>query len=168
MDNGDAAIFINIYWISVEQYRGEVLQVNYRAKWIAHVVWERTARISAILIRSTAIFYAFHKNDTTHKKSSIKIEILASESHNLLARSNMETQVLIPQEFSLVLTAPGGKKSREQVATVFTTARIPQGTVLYPFQGTVRTDKLEIYSYLDEHDVSEIWNLIWLVCGMNL
>lgn len=68
----------------------------------------------------------------------------------------METQVLIPQEFSLVLTAPGAKKSREQVATVFSTARIPQGTVLYPFQGTVRTDKLEIYSYLDEHDVSSL------------
>lgn len=66
----------------------------------------------------------------------------------------METQVLIPQEFSLVLTAPGGKKSREQVATVFATARIPQGTVLYPFQGTVRTDKLEIYAYLEENDVS--------------
>jgi hypothetical protein len=66
----------------------------------------------------------------------------------------METQVLIPQEFSLVLTAPGGRKSREQVASVFSTARIPQGTVLYPFQGTVRTDKLEIFSYLDEHDVS--------------
>lgn len=66
----------------------------------------------------------------------------------------METQVLIPPEFSLVLTAPGGKKSREQVATVFTTARIPQGTVLYPFQGTVRTDKLDVYAYLDEHDVS--------------
>ena len=68
----------------------------------------------------------------------------------------METQVLIPQEFSLVLTAPGGKKSREQVATVFSTARILQGTVFYPFQGTVRTDKLEIYSYLDEHDVSNL------------
>jgi hypothetical protein len=66
----------------------------------------------------------------------------------------METQVLIPQEFSLALTAPGGRKSREQVASVFATARIPQGTVLYPFQGTVRTDKLEIFSYLDEHDVS--------------
>lgn len=66
----------------------------------------------------------------------------------------METQVLIPQEFSLVLTAPGGKKSREQVASVFSSARIQQGTVIYPFQGTVRTDKLEIFSYLDEHDVS--------------
>lgn len=70
----------------------------------------------------------------------------------------METQVLIPPEFSLVLTSPGGKKSREQVATIFSTARIPQGTVLYPFQGTVRTDKLEIYEYLDEHDVSKFCN----------
>lgn len=66
----------------------------------------------------------------------------------------METQVLIPQEFSLVLTAPGGKKSKEQVASVFSTVRIPQSTVFYPFQGTVRIDKLEIHSYLDEHDVS--------------
>lgn len=68
----------------------------------------------------------------------------------------METQVLIPQEFSLVLTAPGGKKSHEQVASVFSSARIQQGTVLHPFQGTVRTDKLEIYSYLDENDVSKM------------
>jgi hypothetical protein len=66
----------------------------------------------------------------------------------------METQVLIPQEFSLVLTAPGGKKSREQVATVFSTVRIAQNTLFYPFQGTVRIDKLEIHSYLEEHDVS--------------
>lgn len=70
----------------------------------------------------------------------------------------METQVLIPQELSLVLTASGAKKSREQVATVFATARIPQGMAFYPFQGTVRTDKLEIHSYLDENDVS------WATC----
>ena len=74
----------------------------------------------------------------------------------------METQVLIPQEFSLSLTAPGGKKSREQIASVFSTVRIPQGTVFYPFQGTVRIDKLEIHSYLDEHDVSNC-NLILLL-----
>lgn len=66
----------------------------------------------------------------------------------------METQVLIPQEFSLVLTAPGAKNSREQVASVFSSVRIPQGALLYAFQGTVRTDKLEIYSYIDENDVS--------------
>lgn len=78
----------------------------------------------------------------------------------------METQVLIPQEFSLVLTAPGGKKSREQVASVFSSARIPQGTVLYPFQGTVRTDKLEIFSYLDEHDVSKKIIFILRTCPL--
>jgi len=78
----------------------------------------------------------------------------------------METQVLIPQDFSLVLTAPGGRASREQVASVFTTARIPQATVFHPFQGTVRTDKLEIYSYLDEHDVStNILNVLSLPFG---
>lgn len=66
----------------------------------------------------------------------------------------METQVLIPQELSLVLTAPGGRKSGEQVASVFALVEIPKGTVLHPFQGTVRIDKLEIYSCLDENDVS--------------
>ncbi|KAL7031401.1 hypothetical protein ACKWTF_006998 [Chironomus riparius] len=71
----------------------------------------------------------------------------------------METQVLIPQEFSLVLTAPGGKKSREQVASVFSTVRVQQNTVFYPFQGTVRTDKLEIHSYLDEHDIRHRFGL---------
>ena len=76
----------------------------------------------------------------------------------------METQVLIPQEFSLVLTAPGGKKSKEQVASVFSTVRIPQSTVFYPFQGTVRIDKLEIHSYLDEHDVS---NSHWICSDMS-
>lgn len=70
----------------------------------------------------------------------------------------METQVLIPQEFSLVLTAPGGKKSREQVASVFSSARIQQNVTFFPFQGTVRIDKLEIHSYLDEHDVSIKFN----------
>lgn len=75
----------------------------------------------------------------------------------------METQVLIPQEFSLVLTAPGGKKSREQVASVFSSVRIPQNTIFYPFQGTVRIDKLEIHSYLDEHDVSNFIYL-YLLC----
>jgi hypothetical protein len=76
----------------------------------------------------------------------------------------METQVLIPQEFSLVLTAPGGKKSREQVASVFSSVRIPQNTVFYPFQGTVRIDKLEIHSYLDEHDVSNSIYFHFIYC----
>lgn len=66
----------------------------------------------------------------------------------------METCVLIPQDFSLVLTAPGAKKSREQVASVWSTSRIQQGTLCYPFQGTVRIDKLNIHSYVEEDDVS--------------
>lgn len=65
----------------------------------------------------------------------------------------METQVLIPQEFSLLLS-PGGKKSREQVASVVASVEIPKGRVVHPFQGTIRTDKLEIYSEIDENDVS--------------
>jgi hypothetical protein len=66
----------------------------------------------------------------------------------------METCVLIPQDFALTLTAAGAKSSREQTATVWTTTRIPQGTLCYPFQGTVRIDKLDLYSYVDEDDVS--------------
>jgi hypothetical protein len=80
----------------------------------------------------------------------------------------METCVLIPQEFSLVLTAGpaptvpatppavdrNANKLPEMRVNVWTNARIPQGTLIYPFQGTIRLDKLEVYSYLDENDVS--------------
>ncbi|KAJ1526698.1 hypothetical protein ONE63_008278 [Megalurothrips usitatus] len=84
----------------------------------------------------------------------------------------METCVLIPQEFSLVLSSPGSPHSdrmdaldgvylknhnnndvhRESVS-VWTNARIPQGTVVYPFQGTVRLDTLDVYSQLHDADV---------------
>lgn len=67
----------------------------------------------------------------------------------------METCVLIPQEFALALTASGAKHSREQIVSVWSTNRIPQGSVYYPFQGTVRIDKLEVYSNADEEDVSK-------------
>ncbi|KAK7790400.1 hypothetical protein R5R35_010751 [Gryllus longicercus] len=76
----------------------------------------------------------------------------------------METCVLIPQEFSLVLTASpaaataavdrNANRLPEMRVNVWTNARIPQGTVIYPFQGTIRLDKLEVYSYLDDNDVS--------------
>ncbi|XP_021939987.1 zinc finger protein 771-like isoform X2 [Zootermopsis nevadensis] len=36
---------------------------------------------------------------------------------------------------------------------VWTNARIPQGTLIYPFQGTIRLDKLEVYSCLDDNDI---------------
>lgn len=66
----------------------------------------------------------------------------------------METCVLIPQEFSLVVTAAGARNSGEQVVSVWSTTRIKQGTLYHPFQGTVRIDKLNIYSYINDDDVS--------------
>lgn len=66
----------------------------------------------------------------------------------------METQVLIPQEFSLVVTASGARNSSEPLVSVWTSDRIKQGALYYPFQGTVRIDNLDIYSYIDEEDVS--------------
>jgi len=45
-------------------------------------------------------------------------------------------------------------KLPEMRVNVWTNARIPQGTLIYPFQGTIRLDKLEVYSYLDDNDVS--------------
>ncbi|KAL9708290.1 hypothetical protein quinque_011808 [Culex quinquefasciatus] len=64
----------------------------------------------------------------------------------------METCVLIPQEFALAVTGVGARNSREQTATVWSNTAIPQGTVCYPFQGTVRIDNLDLYSYVDEDD----------------
>ncbi|XP_049763472.1 zinc finger and SCAN domain-containing protein 22-like [Schistocerca gregaria] len=70
----------------------------------------------------------------------------------------METCVLIPQEFSLVLTATSpvdrnANRLPEMRVNVWTNARIPQGTLIYPFQGTIRLDKLEVYGYLDDNDI---------------
>ncbi|KAL0266646.1 UNVERIFIED_CONTAM: hypothetical protein PYX00_009133 [Menopon gallinae] len=69
----------------------------------------------------------------------------------------METCVLIPQELSLAITPSDrdrGKHGKEVNVTVFSNSRVPQGTFLYPFQGTIRLDKIELTSYLDENDVS--------------
>lgn len=74
----------------------------------------------------------------------------------------METCVLIPQEFSLVVTAAGARHSAEQTVSVWTTDRIKQGAFYYPFQGTVRIDKLNIYSYIEEEDVSTIINVQYI------
>jgi hypothetical protein len=89
----------------------------------------------------------------------------------------METCVLIPQEFSLVLTAGpaptvpaappavdrNANKLPEMRVNVWTNARIPQGTLIYPFQGTIRLDKLEVYSYLDDNDVSSLMSVSVLI-----
>lgn len=66
----------------------------------------------------------------------------------------METCVLIPQEFSLAATAAGARSSGEQMVSVWSSSRIKQGELYYPFQGTVRIDKLNIHSYIDNDDVS--------------
>jgi hypothetical protein len=74
----------------------------------------------------------------------------------------METCVLIPQEFSLVMSSGNDdlfkrskfSPSKEVAVNVWTNAAIPQGTLIYPFQGTIRLDKLEVYNYLEENDVS--------------
>lgn len=71
----------------------------------------------------------------------------------------METCVLIPQELSLVITSQQDGKHRKFSdnvnVNVWTNATITQGTLIYPFQGTIRLDKLDIYNYLDFNDVSK-------------
>jgi len=37
-----------------------------------------------------------------------------------------------------------------------TNVNVPRGTLIYPFQGTVRMDKLDVFSFLDDTDVSVI------------
>lgn len=69
----------------------------------------------------------------------------------------METCVLIPQEFSLCVRAPVlAPKKTEPEVSVWSNSPIAQGTLCYPFQGTIRIDKLEVYGQLEEDDVSNI------------
>ncbi|KPI92902.1 hypothetical protein RR46_14123 [Papilio xuthus] len=63
----------------------------------------------------------------------------------------METLVLIPQELSLALR-PGGARGREASVSVWTSTELQRGSLLYPFQGTIRIDKLHVYSYVADHD----------------
>ncbi|XP_055920397.1 zinc finger protein 235-like [Eupeodes corollae] len=65
----------------------------------------------------------------------------------------METCVLIPQEFSLALASTPAGILNEQQITVWTTMGIPQGTLFYPFQGTIRIDTLDTFKYLEDEDV---------------
>lgn len=75
----------------------------------------------------------------------------------------METCVLIPQEFALAVTGSGARASKEPTVSVWSTNRIPQGSLCYPFQGTIRIDKLDVYSQLDESDVSDLFPSIFIV-----
>lgn len=62
--------------------------------------------------------------------------------------------MLLPEEFSLVLTTSPTSKKPYTGASVRTNQRISKGARFMPFQGTVRLDKLEIYSNLEDNDVS--------------
>lgn len=77
-----------------------------------------------------------------------------------ISGGKMETCVLIPQELALAVTASGGRASKEPNVSVWSTLRIPQGSLCYPFQGTIRIDKLDVYSQLDESDVSVTFLII--------
>ncbi|XP_030383989.1 zinc finger protein 2 homolog [Scaptodrosophila lebanonensis] len=63
----------------------------------------------------------------------------------------MDTCVLIPKSFALVTTSLSTTNGSE--ITVWSTKDIDKGTLFYPFQGTVRTDKLENLNYLDDDDI---------------
>ncbi|XP_046738976.1 oocyte zinc finger protein XlCOF8.4-like [Diprion similis] len=71
----------------------------------------------------------------------------------------METCVLIPKEFSLVLaTDPSNKLFKnapfsEMRISVWSNVFIPSGTLIYPFQGSIRFDKIDLYSLLDDNDI---------------
>lgn len=65
----------------------------------------------------------------------------------------MESCVLIPKELSLTRISLPNKKN-ESVLTVCATTNIKKGTIIYPFQGTIRTDKIENLKHPDENDVS--------------
>ncbi|XP_018801957.1 PREDICTED: zinc finger protein 225-like [Bactrocera latifrons] len=69
----------------------------------------------------------------------------------------METCVLIPKELSLAATTITANHEAE--ITVWTTSYIEQGTIFYPFQGTIRWDKLDAFQYLDENDIRHRFGL---------
>lgn len=79
--------------------------------------------------------------------------------------SVMETCVLIPREFSLVLASDqssckslfkndSGTLVTDVRISVWSNVFIPSGTLIYPFQGSIRFDKIDLYSLLDDNDVS--------------
>ncbi|XP_076325077.1 uncharacterized protein LOC143233077 isoform X2 [Tachypleus tridentatus] len=68
----------------------------------------------------------------------------------------METCVLIPAEFSLVLISSLDRKvssAYELRVCVWSNEKIQRGRRFLPFQGTLRLDKLDVYGYLEDSDV---------------
>ncbi|KAG5683406.1 hypothetical protein PVAND_012690 [Polypedilum vanderplanki] len=68
----------------------------------------------------------------------------------------MDHLVLIPQDFNLVVTS---EKLPQDIVTVWSNQRIPQGAIFYPFQGTVRIDKLNVFSTISEDDIRHRYGL---------
>lgn len=63
----------------------------------------------------------------------------------------MDHLVLIPKDFNLVVKSD--KLSQDDVS-VFSNRHITQGTIYYPFQGTVRFDRLNVFTLIGDDDVS--------------
>lgn len=96
--------------------------------------------------------------------------------------TTMETSVIIPNEFSLMLRPrdsylhlvnglksiksrqnPAEKKTETEAGVcVYSNQLIRKGTCFLPFQGTIRQDTLEVYSLLNEDDVSR-WLFLFLI-----
>ncbi|KOB77972.1 Zinc finger protein-like protein [Operophtera brumata] len=101
-----------------------------------------------------AAFGGGHLTPPSYNTSSAKPLILISyyiRLWGLIVTFKMETLVLIPQELSLALR-PGGARGKEASVSVWSSIEIQRGTALYPFQGTIRIDKLHVYSYVPDHD----------------
>lgn len=99
----------------------------------------------------------------------------------------METCVLIPPEFSLMLRPrdsflhlinglksvksrqnPAEKKTETEAGVcVYSNQLVPKGTCFLPFQGTIRLDRLEVYSLLNEDDVSTC-TLVYIFPGFSV
>lgn len=88
----------------------------------------------------------------------------------------METCVLIPKEFSLALANDRDKSNvglfiekndsnhifgSNVRISVWSNVFIPRGTLIYPFQGSIRFDKIDLYSLLDDNDVSYYEKIIY-------
>lgn len=69
----------------------------------------------------------------------------------------MDTCVLIPKEFGLTRTSTLSTTANSECnLTVCATTNIKKGSLFYPFQGTIRTDKIENLKTPNENDVSMI------------
>lgn len=70
----------------------------------------------------------------------------------------MDTYILIPDEFGLVLTLhPNPCNILEMSVAIWSNDFVPQGTFFYPDLGKLRVEKLEVYSKLPADDVSNLY-----------